>query len=92
LCKFISLNFIINSIFRKVFILSMSQEVVDICFKCFTTSAEQTVALQKNNLKKLSSSSNILCQTVRHSLLKLTKIATLSSLLALVIGGYTLQN
>ena len=62
--QFSSLNFVINSTFRKVFD-TRSQDVVDICLEMFNcVSAEQTVAMRMMNfLKRISNSSNMLCQT-----------------------------
>ena len=65
--QFSSLNFVINSTFRKVFD-SRSQDVVDVClemFKCVP--AEQTVAMRKAKFLKRVSNSN---SNVRHLLLK----------------------
>ena len=62
--QFSSLNYVINSTFRKVFD-TRSQHVVDICLELFNcVSAEQTVAMRKTKfLGKVSNSSNMLCQT-----------------------------
>jgi len=62
--QFSSLNFVINSTFRKVFD-TRSQDVVDICLEMFNcVPAEQTVAMSKTKfLKRVSNSSKMLCQT-----------------------------
>ena len=62
--QFSSLNFVINSTFRKVFD-TRSQDVVDVCLEmCNCVPAEQTVALHKAKfLKRVNNSNNILCQT-----------------------------
>ena len=62
--QFSSLNFLINSTFRKVFDI-WSQDVVDVCLEMFNcVSAEQTVAMRNTKfLKRFSNSSNMLCQT-----------------------------
>jgi len=66
--QFSSLNFVINSTFRKVFD-TRSQDVVDVCLEMFNcVPAEQTVAMPKAKfLKEL-----IILTTcyVRHLLLK----------------------
>ena len=68
--QFSSLDFVINSTFRKV-VDTRSQDVVDICLEMFNcVPAEQTVAIRKAKfLKKVSNSSNML-YSVRHLLLK----------------------
>ena len=56
--------FVISSTFRKVFD-TRSQDVVDVCLEMFNcVPAEQTVAMRKAKfLKRVSNSSNMLCQT-----------------------------
>ena len=68
--QFSSLDFVINSTFRKV-VDTRSQDVVDICLEMFNcVPAEQTVAIRKAKfLKRVSNSSNML-YSVRHLLLK----------------------
>jgi len=62
--QFSSLNFVINSTFRKVFD-TRSQDVVDVCLEMFNcVPAEQTVAMRKAKfLKRVNNSNNMLCQT-----------------------------
>ena len=62
--QFSSLNFVINSTFRKVFD-TRSQDVVDVCLEMFNcVPAEQTVAMRKAKfLKRVSNSNNMLCLT-----------------------------
>jgi len=62
--QFSSLNYVINSTFRKVFD-TRSQDVVDICLEIYNCiSAEQIGAMRKTKfLKKVNNSSNMLCQT-----------------------------
>jgi len=63
LCKsqFCSLNFVINSTFRKVFD-TMSQDVVDICLETFNCLYRRNRLLRKAKfLKRVSNSSNMLC-------------------------------
>ena len=62
--QFISINYVINSTFRKIFD-TKSQEVVDDClemFSCLCLPAEKTIAVRKCKfLTKFKLSSNILC-------------------------------
>ena len=62
--QFSSLNFVINSTFRKVFDTRL-QDVVAVCLEMFNcVSAEQTVAMRKAKFfKRVSNSNNMLCQT-----------------------------
>jgi len=65
--QFSSLNFVINSTFRKVFHTRL-QDVVGICLEMFNClPAEQTVAMRKAKfLRKVNNSNNnynMLCQT-----------------------------
>ena len=62
--QFSSLNFVINSTFRKVFD-TRSQDVVDVCLEMFNcVPAEQTVAMRKTKFgKRVNNYNNILCQT-----------------------------
>ena len=62
--QFSSLNFVINSTFRKVFD-TRSQDVVDVCLEMFNcVPAEQTVAMHKAKFwKRVNNSNNMLCQT-----------------------------
>ena len=56
--QFSTLNFVINSTFRKVFD-TRSQDVVDVCLEMFyCVSAEQTVAMRKTNFLKRVNNSN----------------------------------
>ena len=60
--QFSSLNFLINSTFRKVFDI-WSQDVVDVCLEMFNcVPAEQTVAMRNKAkfLKRVSNSNNML--------------------------------
>ena len=77
MCKsqFSSLNFVINSTFRKVFD-TRSQDVVDVCLEMFNRvrlPAEQTVAMRKAKfLKRVIVILATCC--VRHLLLKPHKL------------------
>ena len=61
--QFGSLNFVINSTFRKVF--DTRSQDVDVCLEMFNcVPAEQTVAMRKAKfLKRVNNSNNMLCQT-----------------------------
>jgi len=62
--QFSSLNFVVNSTFRKVFD-SRAQDVVDVGLEMFNcVSAEHTIAMRNAKfLKRVNNSNNMLCQT-----------------------------
>jgi len=63
-----SINYVINSIFTKIFNIR-SQEIVDVCLEMFNClQAEQTIAIRKRKfLNKFSVTHNALCR-VRQNL------------------------
>jgi len=63
--QFKSINYVINSTFRKIFD-TKSQEVVDYCLEMFNCPpAEETIAIRKCKfLTKFKLSSNIFCRAL----------------------------